>query len=169
MEQPEVGHLFSPGRNEIEGHIEGTLSLGLMGNGHDRQPDLMFILRSDLTSDQYGLPGLGIMTPGDVPLGGGMHGGINPHELNTVLIVGTGVEGRGKQSAAPAGIIDVAPTVLGLLGLPQSATMRGRNLTHAPREKRASRATPAGMARSPSMSILSSKTAAALSSAAGSS
>ncbi|CAN7421018.1 alkaline phosphatase family protein [Phyllobacterium sp. LjRoot231] len=136
VEQPEVGHLFSPGRNEIEGHIEGTLSLGLMGNGHDRQPDLMFILRSDLTPDQFGLPGLGIMTPGDVPLGGGMHGGINPHELNTVLIVGTETsEGRGQHSAAPAGIIDVTPTVLGLLGLPQSATMRGRNLIHAPREE----------------------------------
>ena len=136
IDQPEVGHLFSPGRNEIEGQIEGTLSLGLIGNGHDRQPDLMFILRSDLTPDQFGLPGLGIMTPGDVPLGGGMHGGINPHELNTVLIVGTETsEGRGKQSATPAGIIDVTPTVLGLLGLPQSATMHGRNLINAPREE----------------------------------
>ncbi|MBS7700933.1 MULTISPECIES: alkaline phosphatase family protein [unclassified Chelatococcus] len=131
MEQPLVGHVFSRARNEVEGEIAGTLSLDLMGNGHLRQPDLMFILRSDLSEDQFGLPGLGAMTPGDVPLGGGMHGGINPHELNTVLIVGAETaEGRGSRTSMPAGIIDITPTVLGLLGMAPSQTMRGRNLTH---------------------------------------
>ncbi|MBX3537483.1 MAG: alkaline phosphatase family protein [Chelatococcus sp.] len=132
MEQPLVGHVFSRAHNDVEGEIAGTLSLDLMGNGHLRQPDLMFILRSDLSEDQFGLPGLGTMTPGDVPLGGGMHGGINPHELNTVLIVGaeTG-EGRGVQTATPAGIIDITPTVLGLIGIAPASTMRGRDLTRA--------------------------------------
>ncbi|CAH1653571.1 alkaline phosphatase family protein [Chelatococcus asaccharovorans] len=129
MEQPDVGHVFSRARNDVEGEIAGTLSLDLIGNGHMRQPDLMFILRSDLSKDPFGLPGLGIMTPGDVPLGGGMHGGINPHELNTVLIVGAETaEGRGGQTAAPAGIIDIAPTVLGLIGIAPAPTMQGRNL-----------------------------------------
>ena len=128
MEQPSVGHVFSPGRNEVEGVVAGTLSLGLMGAGHAaRQPELMFILGSNTTADQYGLPGLGAMTPGDVPLGGGMHGGINPHELNTVLILGTG-GGAGAVSQEPAGIIDITPTVLGLLGLASAPTMVGRNL-----------------------------------------
>jgi len=129
MEQPAMGHVFSPGRNEVEGRVDGTLSLGLLGNGHARQPDLMFVLRSDLSLDPYGLPGLGAMTPGDVPLGGGMHGGINPHELNTVLIVcAETADGPGVTSMAPAGIIDIAPTVLGLIGLEPAATMQGRNL-----------------------------------------
>lgn len=137
MEQPSVGHVFSRAANEVEGHIAGTLSLRLMGNGHaERQPDLMFILRSERGADQYGLPGLGAMTPGDVPLGGGMHGGINPHELNTVLIVADG-EGRdaGTVSQEPAGIIDITPTVLGLLGLAPAATMVGRNLMRPAREE----------------------------------
>jgi len=134
MDQPTVGHVFSRGGDGIEGGIAGTLSLSLLGNGHDRQPELMFILGSDLSVDAYGLPGQGIMTPGDVPLGGGMHGGINRHELNTVLIVGSGA-GEGGRSAAPAGIIDIAPTVLGLLGVDPAGTMQGRDLTRPAREE----------------------------------
>jgi arylsulfatase A-like enzyme len=129
MEQPAVGHVFARGRNEVDGELPGTLSLDLVGQGHARQPDLMFVLKSDVGADRYGLPGRGLMTPGDVPLGGGLHGGLNPHELNTVLIVGAETaEGHGLRSSAPAGIIDIAPTVLGLLGLPRAPTMVGRNL-----------------------------------------
>lgn len=134
MRQPAIGHVFSPDRNGVEGEVPGTLSLALMGAGHaDRQPELMFVLKSSLDQDEYGLPGLGAMTPGDVPLGGGMHGGINPHELNTVLILG-GSEG-GAVSQEPAGIIDIGPTVLGLLGLAPAAGMVGRNLASPAREE----------------------------------
>lgn len=135
MEHPAIGHVFSRDRNGVEGEIAGTLSLGLMNTGHaERQPELMFILKSTLDADQYGLPGLGAMTPGDVPLGGGMHGGINPHELNTVLILGD-ASGQGAVSQEPAGIIDIGPTVLGLLGLQPAATMMGRNLAVPAREE----------------------------------
>lgn len=128
MEQPEIGHVFSRGRNEVEGEIDGTLALSLMGKGHARQADLMFVLKSDLSQDRYGLPGLGLMTPGDVPVGGGMHGGLNPHELNTTLVVGTAGGAKGGVSYAPAGIIDIAPTLLDLLGLAPAPTMQGRSL-----------------------------------------
>jgi len=135
MEHPTVGHVFSRDRNGVEGEIAGTLSLSLMNTGHaERQPELMFILKSTLEADQYGLPGLGAMTPGDVPLGGGMHGGINPHELNTVLVLGD-ASGHGGVSQEPAGIIDIGPTVLGLLGLQPAATMMGRNLAVPTREE----------------------------------
>lgn len=135
MEHPAIGHVFSPDRNGVEGEVAGTLSLDLMGTGHaERQPELMFILKSTLDADQYGLPGLGAMTPGDVPLGGGMHGGINPHELNTVLILGD-AGGHGGLSQEPAGIIDIGPTALGLLGLQPAATMMGRNLAAPAREE----------------------------------
>ncbi|AZO79165.1 MULTISPECIES: alkaline phosphatase family protein [unclassified Bosea (in: a-proteobacteria)] len=135
MEQPTIGHLFSRGGGE-EGEIAGTLSLDLIGAGHaGRQPDLMFILKSSLEADQYGLPGLGAMTPGDVPLGGGMHGGINPHELNTVLIVSGGMAGGGSISQEPAGIIDIGPTVLGFAGLAKAPSMVGRDLSRPAREE----------------------------------
>lgn len=135
MQHPAIGHVFSRNRNGVEGEVTGTLSLDLMGTGHaERQPELMFILKSTLDADQYGLPGLGAMTPGDVPLGGGMHGGINPHELNTVLILGD-AGGQGGLSQEPAGIIDIGPTVLGLLGLAPAMTMMGRNLAAPAREE----------------------------------
>lgn len=135
MEHPAIGHVFSPDRNGVDGEVAGTLSLGLMGAGHaERRPELMFILKSTLDADPYGLPGLGAMTPGDVPLGGGMHGGINPHELNTVLILGE-ASGHGGLSQEPAGIIDIGPTTLGLLGLRPAATMMGRNLAAPAREE----------------------------------
>ncbi len=137
MEQPSMGHVFSRGGNGVEGGVAGTLALGLMGNSHaERQPDLMFILKSSVATDQYGLPGLGAMTPGDVPLGGGMHGGVNRHELNTVLIVADGEASAGASvSGEPAGIIDITPTVLGLLGLAPAASMVGRDLGRPAREE----------------------------------
>ena len=135
MEQPEIGHVFSRGRNEVEGEIDGTLALGLMGKGHARQADLMFVLKSDLSQDRYGLPGLGLMTPGDVPVGGGMHGGLNRHELNTTLVVGTAGGESGGVSSAPAGIIDIAPTLLDLLGLAPATSMQGRSLVRPARSE----------------------------------
>lgn len=136
MEQPAIGHVFSRGGNGEDGDVAGTLSLDLVGAGHaGRQPDLMFILKSSLEADQYGLPGLGAMTPGDVPLGGGMHGGINPHELNTVLIVSGGATNGGSVSQEPAGIIDIGPTVLGLAGLAKAPSMMGRDLSRPAQEE----------------------------------
>ena len=146
MEQPAIGHLFSRGDGE-EGDIPGTLSLGLIGAGHTgRQPDLMFILKSSLDDDPYGLPGLGAMTPGDVPLGGGMHGGINRHELNTVLIVSGDAIARGHISLEPAGIIDIGPTVLGLTGLAKAPSMVGRDISRPATEEPRIRRFAAGRA-----------------------
>jgi phosphonoacetate hydrolase len=145
MEQPAIGHVFSRGNGGEEGEVSGTLSIDLVGAGHaGRQPDLMFILKSSLAADQYGLPGLGAMTPGDVPLGGGMHGGINPHELNTVLIVSNGAAGDGSVSQEPAGIIDIGPTVLGLSGLAKAPSMVGRDLSRPAQEEARTRRVSAG-------------------------
>ena len=134
MQHPAVCHVFSRGRNEVEGEIPGTLALSVVGQTHERSAALLYVLRSDLSLDKYGLPGLGLLMPGDVAVGGGYHGGINPHEINTVLIVSApGRIAAGAVTHAPAGIIDIAPTVLGLLGVPAAASMQGRNLAQAAR------------------------------------
>ncbi len=133
MEQPEVSHVFSRGSNGVEGVIPGTLAFDVVDLHHARQPDLAFALRATNDLDLHGLAGLGLMTPGDVPLGGGMHGGLHTGELNTLLIVsaGPGDDGAGVVSDRPAGVIDIAPTVLDLLGLPALETMRGTSLVRA--------------------------------------
>jgi arylsulfatase A-like enzyme len=56
------------------------------------------------------------------------HGGIGPWEIrNTLASSGAGVR-PGVRSPLPAGNVDVAPTVLTLLGLPIPSTMQGRVL-----------------------------------------
>lgn len=135
MDQPHVSHVLTRGRNDVEGEVEGTLALSLLGQDHARSPDLMFVLASDLGPDQYGLPGVGLLMPGDVAPGGGYHGGLNPHELNTLLVVAA--PGRAVPeitTAEPAGIIDIGPTVLDLLGIPPADTMVGRSLCRTTRQ-----------------------------------
>lgn len=128
MEQPEVSHVFSRGQNDVDGFIAGTFAFGTVDNHHARQPDLAFVLRAEDDSDPYGLPGLGLMTPGDVPLGGGMHGGLHPGELNTVLVLGVPATGHGGTTDRPAGLVDIGPTILDLLGVAPATTMKGVSL-----------------------------------------
>lgn len=128
MQRDEIGMVFTPSDDPVRGAVDGTFSTTLVGLDHARQPELVYVLRSDTGLDPHGLPGLGLIT-GGVPVGGGMHGGLNRHEVNTVLILGGAAQGGAPgQSAVPAGIVDIAPTVLDLLGLPVPAGMRGASL-----------------------------------------
>ena len=89
------------------------------------------MLRSGPDRDPYGFPGLGLIT-GGVPVGGGMHGGLNRHELNTVLILGGAAHpAAGEKPLGAAGIVDIAPTILDLLGLEAPASMHGVSLVSA--------------------------------------
>jgi phosphonoacetate hydrolase len=137
MHQDFIGMVMTPSDDPVRGAVDGTFSTGLVGLQHARVPELVYVLRSGLDNDAHGLPGLGLIT-GSVPVGGGMHGGLNRHELNTVMILG-GVAANGqRRSNAAVGIIDIAPTILDLLGLGAPASMQGRSLmapeTSAPAE-----------------------------------
>lgn len=130
-DQPFLGALFSPARNEVEGEAPGSFALSIVGLDHARAPHLAFAMRSGEEPDPWGRPGLGLFT-GGVPVGGAMHGGLNRFELNTLLILaapGAGLAG-GRIDDAPCGIIDIAPTILGLLGIPPAPTMQGLSLAH---------------------------------------
>jgi arylsulfatase A-like enzyme len=128
-EQDFLGMLFSPARNEVEGEVAGSLSLSLVDLDHARAPELVYVLRSDDSTDAHGNPGLGLMTKGDVPVGGGMHGGLNRHELNTVLMARGPGFSAGDLDGRACGIIDIAPTILAALGLAPAATMTGEPLS----------------------------------------
>jgi len=133
MSRDEIGMVFTP-RDERPsdgdpslGAAAGTLASSLLGIDHARQPELLYILRSDGAADAHGLPGLGLIT-GGVPVGGGMHGGVNRYELNTVLALGGAACRDAGVSQAPCGLIDIAPTILDLLGAPVPPSMEGRSL-----------------------------------------
>jgi len=127
MARDEIGMVFTPSEDPSRGAVEGTLASSLLGLDHARQPELIYVLRSDADADRHGHPGLGLIT-GGVPVGGGMHGGLNRHELNTMLVIGGAGISAPVHSSAPCGIIDIAPTILDLLGLDALPTMEGSSL-----------------------------------------
>jgi phosphonoacetate hydrolase len=129
MTRDEIGMVFTRSEDPVTGSVEGTFSTKLVSLDHARAPDLVYVLRSSTANDTHGLPGICLITDGDVPLGGGMHGGLNRHELNTVLMLG-GAASLGKSgiSHAPSGIVDIGPTILDLMGIAPGVAMRGVSL-----------------------------------------
>jgi hypothetical protein len=113
-----------------EGVIPGTLALELSGAAHRRAPDLYINLRGSADSNAHGVPGTSYCDAGGyggTPVGGGTHGGLHASELAAVLIgEGAGLKSGGEIVASRTGIYDIAPTVLGLLGIEPPATMTGR-------------------------------------------
>lgn len=127
MAQDFTGMLFTPSDDPVHGSVPGTFSHRLVGLDHDRQPELVYVLRSSLHDDAHGLPGLGLIT-GSVPVGGGMHGGLNRYELNTVLALGGHEAIVAGAYTGATGVIDIAPTILDLLGVETPASMQGTSL-----------------------------------------
>lgn len=125
MDMPETGLLFCGTDQDGEPLIKGAFDRAIVGVDHPRSPDLYWVGRSSTETDQHGLDGAGIYTTGvNVPVGGGMHGGLNLHEVNTLLAFG----GAGIQAARVkdhANLTDVVPTVLACLGVDRPATMTG--------------------------------------------
>ncbi len=118
MGRDEIGMVFAD-----PALVTGALPPSVVHQTHARSAELLFVMRSDETPGPGGIPGIGVYT-GGVPLGGGMHGGLNPFEMNTVL--GFAVPGgrRGEIDQSPASLIDIAPTVLELFGMDHQAQGR---------------------------------------------
>lgn len=110
--------------------IPGTIPLAMLGARHARSPDLAVTFAGSSDPDPCGVPGRGLIDAGDVPVGGGMHGGLHERELATVLAMAGGPILRGATIRNPADLTDVAPSVLALLGL-ASDGMDGRALRQA--------------------------------------
>ncbi|NNU80070.1 nucleotide pyrophosphatase [Halovulum dunhuangense] len=113
---PEIGVVFA--RDDLP----GTLSMDLVHHVHDRRPDLFYVMRSDDLPDPAGLPGRRAHG-GGVPLGGGMHGGLQEREMHVVSLWQV-PGGRTGKDDAPTALVDIAPTVASLLGLPFEAQGR---------------------------------------------
>ena len=126
-EQPWTGLLFARGVNEVEGHVAGSFSLGLVGLDHERTPHLVYTLGQDDDLNRWGFAGGAVAGTGDSPPVefGGIHGGLHPKELSCLLAA------RGPHFPAMAvaeaavGPIDIAPTVLEAFGIAPAETVAG--------------------------------------------
>ncbi|NQW11211.1 MAG: alkaline phosphatase family protein [Alphaproteobacteria bacterium] len=109
----------------------GALPITVVNWHHPRAADVAFTLRARDTDSAGGMPGVILADNPDIPLGGGMHGGLHPVELNHCLFLGGGAFRAGVTLETPTGIVDIAPTILRLIGLPVHPLMAGRALTNA--------------------------------------
>ena len=111
MQREEIGMVFAD-----PDLVAGALPPSTVHQTHARSAPLSFVMRSDGSPGPGGIPGIGVYTEG-VPLGGGMHGGLNPYEMNITLGFAIADGRKGELDDTPASLIDIAPTVLNLFGI----------------------------------------------------
>jgi hypothetical protein len=129
-EQTWCGIVCTPDGDGVEGCVPGTFDHALVQMDHSRSPEILYVMRNDDSVHGDGVVG-SCHYNGAYPEGGGTHGGLHPKEL-TILLAAQGTLFRtAGASAHPAGIIDIAPTVLDLLGLAKPPTMDGRVLVES--------------------------------------
>ena len=107
----------------------GTLPASLIGLEGPRAPCLTMSFRWDSTPNDAGLAGHAPST--SLAPGLGQHGSMSPHETRNVLFAKGPAFKQSAAVASPTGNVDLAPTILHLLGLPGGEAMHGRILHEA--------------------------------------
>ncbi len=115
--------------SDTAGTIEGTLPASLIGLEGPRAPCLTMSFRWDSTPNDAGLAGHAPST--SLAPGLGQHGSMSPHETRNVLFAKGPAFKQSAAVASPTGNVDLAPTILHLLGLPGGEAMHGRILHEA--------------------------------------
>ena len=124
--QPWCGAMMT---SERVGHVPGTLPASVAGIDGRRSPDLTMSFTWNSAPNDAGFPGRTASCGG--PVGVGTHGGMSRHELGNTLIARGPSFLRSTVVDTPTGNIDIAPTILHLLGLSGGDGMDGRILHEA--------------------------------------
>jgi predicted AlkP superfamily pyrophosphatase or phosphodiesterase len=101
---------------------------GAAGNEH--APDVEMAFRWEENKNQFGVAG---MMDGDWQraAGKGTHATLSKFDMHNVLIAAGPDFRRGEMDDSPSGNVDLAPTILGILGIKSAASMDGRVLAEA--------------------------------------
>jgi len=121
--QPWTGALIAGG---VEGAALGLLPADLVGLAGPRAPDITLSFRWDASRTANDFAGRADSAEGAPGLG--THGSGSPHELRCVLIARGPSFHQRLVSELPSGNVDVAPTVLRLLGATTDTALDGRPL-----------------------------------------
>jgi hypothetical protein len=125
------GVLFSAARGEADarGVVDGTFSLALAHMAAERAPDLLVTFPWTSEPNRFGVPGTDLAcVSGGAPLYASDHGGPGPWNVRNTLFAWGPHWKQGVTVAAPAGNVDVAPTIVSLLGADGAEGMDGRAL-----------------------------------------
>ncbi len=111
--------------------IEGTFPMELVRyNGAGKgSPDFVVSMRWSDNANEAGIPGLLVSNGGGRP--GGTHGSLSRYDMNNTLVASGPDLKRGVVSDVPSGNIDLAPTVLEVLGIAIPQHVDGRVLREA--------------------------------------
>jgi hypothetical protein len=121
--QPWTGALVA---GRAEGAALGLLPGDAVGLAGPRAADVVLSFRWDSTASANGFAGHADSTEGAPGLG--THGSGSPQELRCVLTASGPSFRQGLVSELPSGNVDIAPTVLRLLGVTTDAPLDGRPL-----------------------------------------
>ena len=110
--------------------VEGTFPLSQVHvDARPGAPDVLVSMRWSPGHNDWGAPGL--VTAADGKRGRGTHASLSRFDLHNTLIAAGPDFKKGFTSELPSGNVDVAPTVLAILGVAPPKPMDGRVLTEA--------------------------------------
>jgi predicted AlkP superfamily pyrophosphatase or phosphodiesterase len=117
------GVVFTPALapGDHRGVVEGTFALELIHEAGPRGPDLLFTFPWTSDSNTFGVRGTDLAcVSGGARLYASDHGSMSPWNVRNTLVAWGPDFKRGVTAPAPAGNVDVTPTILALLGLDTS-------------------------------------------------
>ena len=110
--------------------IEGTFPLDAVRyGGTNSMPDVLISMRWTADKNDYGAPGMFFSMDG--AKGKGSHASLSRFDMNNTLVASGPDFKKGLLSEIPSGNIDVAPTILWLLGAKAPPSIDGRVLHEA--------------------------------------
>lgn len=123
--QPYTGVVFS------RVPVEGAFPLADAHLDSAAAPDIVAVMRWKPDLNQYGAPVLICSDSHTYPPGHGTHGTLSMSDMHNIGFAAGPDFARGMMDSLPSGNIDIAPTILWLLGVAPKEKMSGRVLTEA--------------------------------------
>jgi arylsulfatase A-like enzyme len=110
--------------------MEGTFALEQANIQNDRAPDVVMAFRWDASKNQFDAPGM-IDADWQRAAGKGTHATLSRFDMHNTLIAAGPDFKRGETNGLASGNVDLAPTILQILGIKPSQKMDGRILSEA--------------------------------------
>ncbi|HEX4653588.1 MAG TPA: alkaline phosphatase family protein [Candidatus Udaeobacter sp.] len=110
--------------------MDGTFSLDQAKIATDHSPDVVMAFRWNDSKNQFGIPGM-IDADWQRGAGQGTHATLSRFDMHNTLIAAGPDFKRGETDDLPSGNVDLAPTILQILGIKLPNGMDGRILSEA--------------------------------------
>ena len=110
--------------------MDGTFALEQANIQSDRAPDVVMAFRWDASKNQFAAPGM-IDADWQRAAGKGTHATLSRFDMHNTLIAAGPDFKRGETNDVASGNVDLAPTILQILGIKPPEKMDGRILSEA--------------------------------------